>query len=65
MLPNKLAQGFQKTLNGAKSVRFDASDLMPDQMNKAFWKSVLDYVQNPSRLDQILGELEQTRKSAY
>ncbi|GEM46257.1 ABC transporter substrate-binding protein [Deinococcus cellulosilyticus] len=65
VLPNKLAVGFQKTLNGAKSVRFDASDLMPDQMNKAFWKSILDYVQNPSRLDQILGELEQTRKAAY
>ncbi|GGJ31708.1 ABC transporter substrate-binding protein [Deinococcus roseus] len=65
VLPNKMAAGFQKTLNGARSVRFDASDLMPDRINKAFWKAILDYVQNPSRLDAILQELEKTRQEVY
>jgi alpha-glucoside transport system substrate-binding protein len=46
-------------------VAFDASDQMPDAMNTAFWKSTLDYVQNPGNLDSILANLDSVQKDAY
>jgi alpha-glucoside transport system substrate-binding protein len=49
----------------AQAVRFDASDLMPSAMNEAFWKAVLDYVQSPGDLDNILAGLDEVRAEAY
>ncbi|WP_455383068.1 ABC transporter substrate-binding protein [Salinispira pacifica] len=54
-----------KLLNGSDIVAFDASDLMPTQMNQAFWNAVLEYVREPARLDRILADLERVRKEAY
>jgi len=31
---------------------------MPDAMNTAFWKAILDYVQGPDQLDSILTNLD-------
>jgi alpha-glucoside transport system substrate-binding protein len=45
--------------------RFDGSDLMPVAMNDAFWKAILDYVQDPSQLDAILANLDTVQTSAY
>jgi alpha-glucoside transport system substrate-binding protein len=52
--PDETSQRFAEILNEAETVRFDASDKMPDQMNQAFWSAVLDAVQNPDNLDSIL-----------
>ena len=41
-----------------RSSAFDASDLMPMAMNDAFWKAILDYVKDPSKLDSILSNLD-------
>ena len=46
-------------------MRFDASDLMPDAMNAAFWKAVLDYVNAPESLDSILAGLDNVQATAY
>src|SRR5205807_5640561 len=46
--PDQLARESAQIMTTAKSVRFDASDQMPDAMNTAFFKAVLDFVQNPS-----------------
>ena len=45
--------------------RFDASDLMPEAMNNAFWSATLEYTQNPGNLDSILNDLDSVRETAY
>jgi alpha-glucoside transport system substrate-binding protein len=56
--PDPLARRVAEILIGAQTVRFDASDMMPDAVNSAFLKATLDYVQHPDRLDRILQGLE-------
>jgi len=63
--PNALAGRASKIIATAKVVRFDASDLMPAAMNAAFWKAILEYTQNPGRLDVILTNLDTVRKESY
>lgn len=41
---------------------FDASDLMPATMTDAFYRAVLEYVNNPGRLPDLLGQLETVRR---
>jgi alpha-glucoside transport system substrate-binding protein len=48
-------------ISGASAVRFDASDLMPSNVNQEFWQAVQDYVGNPQNLDAILEHLEDVR----
>ncbi len=38
-------------LTSAERFRFDASDLMPEQMNNAFLQAVVDYTADPSQLE--------------
>lgn len=62
---NPLARSTAEILTQAEIVRFDASDIMPGEMGLAFIKSTLDYIQNPSRLNAILEELERVRQESY
>jgi alpha-glucoside transport system substrate-binding protein len=63
--PDPLAKQMAQAMLAATTVRFDASDLMPEAMNNAFWKAVLDYVQNPGSLDSILATLDRVQADAY
>jgi len=63
--PDELSKTAARILQKADIVVFDASDMMPGEMNNAFWSAVMNYVQNPARLDSILAELERVRKRAY
>jgi alpha-glucoside transport system substrate-binding protein len=63
--PDDLARQSGQILTSAKITRFDASDLMPEAMNNAFWKAILDYVNNPSNLDSILANLDKVQSEAY
>jgi alpha-glucoside transport system substrate-binding protein len=63
--PDDIAKRSAELLTNAKIFVFDASDLMPTAMNAAFWKAMLDYVDDPSRLDAILGELDTVQTDAY
>jgi alpha-glucoside transport system substrate-binding protein len=63
--PDAIAKQQAQALTSAKTVRFDASDLMPDAMNQAFWKAILDFVQNPGNLDSILANLDKVQADAY
>lgn len=63
--PDPLARQQAETLTSAQIIRFDASDLMPEAMNNAFWRAVLDYVQNPGNLDAILADLDKVRQDTY
>jgi alpha-glucoside transport system substrate-binding protein len=63
--PNQINQQVGQMLTEATSVRFDASDLMPEAVNNAFWSGILDYVSNPDNLDSILENIESTAQDAY
>ena len=63
--PDDISRQMAQTLTTASNVRFDASDLMPEAMNNAFWRAILDYVQNPSNLGNILSTLDRVQSDAY
>lgn len=54
-----------EAMNESEIVVFDASDLMPSDVNQQFFEAVTDFVSNPDNLDSILEEMEETRQSAY
>jgi alpha-glucoside transport system substrate-binding protein len=50
-----------QTMVAAKSPRFDAGDLMPNAMQAAYWKGILDFVNDQSKLDSILANLDKVQ----
>ncbi|MEP6638558.1 MAG: extracellular solute-binding protein [Chloroflexota bacterium] len=63
--PDATSKKSAEILASAKLFRFDASDLMPNAMNKAFFQAIVKYVQNPADIDTILGNLDTVQKDAY
>ena len=63
--PDEIARRLAQSLIEAETVRYDASDKMPAEMDAAFRAAILDYVQNPENLDSILADLDETQTSAY
>jgi alpha-glucoside transport system substrate-binding protein len=63
--PDDITQQIAEMLAEAPAVRFDASDLMPEAVNNAFWSGILEFVSNPQQLDTILQNLEATAQGAY
>jgi alpha-glucoside transport system substrate-binding protein len=63
--PDDIAKRSAALLTDAKIFAFDASDLMPTAMNNAFWKAILDYTKDPSKLDSILSDLDKVQVDAY
>ena len=63
--PDDISKRSAALLTNAKIFAFDASDLMPTAMNDAFWKAILDYVKDPSKLDSILADLDKVQVDAY
>jgi alpha-glucoside transport system substrate-binding protein len=62
--PDPVSQQMAEALSGAE-VRFDASDMMPEAVNNAFWSGILNYVSDPGSLDTILQDIESTAEGAY
>ena len=63
--PDEVSGRAAQVISSAARFRFDASDLMPEAMNAAFLAGVIDYTRDPSRLDEILTSLDDTRRRAY
>ena len=63
--PDEASRRSAEILANAKTFRFDASDLMPNAMNKAFFQAVVEYVGNPGNLDAILANLDAVQADAY
>ena len=63
--PDPVSRELARNLLGAASVRFDASDSMPQIMENAFNNAVLEYLDDPGQLNVILGGLDQVRQAAY
>lgn len=63
--PNAVVSREASLLVDAAHFRFDGSDLMPASMNAAFWKAVLDFAADQSRLDDLLADLDAIQDTAY
>jgi ABC-type glycerol-3-phosphate transport system substrate-binding protein len=63
--PDETSMKLAEALNSAETVRYDASDKMPADMEAAFRTAILNYVQNPGDLDNQLNTLEGVRETAY
>lgn len=63
--PDVVAARAAAMLAQAAVFRFDASDLMPEELNAAFWQGVLDYTEDQSRLPGILDGLEAIRRRLH
>jgi alpha-glucoside transport system substrate-binding protein len=62
--PDDISLRAAQLLTSAQRFRFDASDLMAEEMNEAFLQGVIDYVQEPEQLDTILASLDEVQRSA-
>lgn len=63
--PDPISRQLAEQMNAARIVAFDASDLMPEAMNNAFWRGILDYVNNPGNLNAVLSNLDSVQAGAY
>lgn len=63
--PDELSRKAAERLTSAEIAVFDASDMMPEAMNSAFYQAVLNYVQTPDNLDNILQNLDSVQTDAY
>jgi alpha-glucoside transport system substrate-binding protein len=61
--PDEISLRAAQALTSAQRFRFDASDLMPEEMNDAFLQGVVDFVQDPSQLDSILARLDEVQRA--
>jgi alpha-glucoside transport system substrate-binding protein len=62
--PDPISKALAQDILAAKP-KFDAGDMMPNSMQTAYWKAVLDYVNNQSQLDSILAQLDAVQTQAY
>lgn len=65
--PNVIIKNSASILTKADVYAFDASDLMPSAVGNqgGFWDACKKYIQNPSKLDSILAEMEDLAKKNY
>jgi alpha-glucoside transport system substrate-binding protein len=63
--PNAIFENASKIATGAKNILLTAGDYMPADMQHAFWKSLLDFTNDQSKLDSILASLDQVQATAY
>jgi len=63
--PDPVSRELAADLLSTASVRFDASDSMPQIMENAFNNAVLEYLDDPGQLGVILSGLDQVRKASY
>ena len=63
--PDDTSRRSAEILAGASTAKFDASDLMPNEMNQKFFESIVAFVQNPGDIDSILADLDATQADAY
>lgn len=62
--PDEVSRRSAEILANAPVFRFDAGDLMPNALSKAFFQAVVEYVQTPTDLDAILANLDAVSEDA-
>jgi alpha-glucoside transport system substrate-binding protein len=56
--PDPLAAKVAQQLTNAQIFRFDADDIWGGELQNAFLRGILEYLEDPSRLDSILQQIE-------
>jgi len=63
--PDDLSRKAAELLTESETFRFDADDLMPAEVQNAYFSGILEYLQNPDDLDAILANIESVAAGAY
>lgn len=63
--PDPVFQRASEVVSGATKLLVDGSDNMPAEMRTAFYKGILDFTKDQSKLNSILANLDQVQASAY
>ena len=63
--PDPISKAEAQTVQTTKIARYDAGDLMPTDMRNAYWSAILAFVQDQSKLDSILANLDKVQQTAY
>jgi alpha-glucoside transport system substrate-binding protein len=64
--PDSVSQKIAKDLvSNTKVLKYDAGDLMPSDMKNAYWQAIVAFIQDQSKLDSILANLDKVQQSAY
>jgi alpha-glucoside transport system substrate-binding protein len=63
--PDPVSRQSAEVLTSATAVELSVGDQIPSALQSAYWKGLLQYIQNPGQLDSILSTLESTAQSAY
>ncbi len=63
--PDDLTRSIAQSMINTKLPEFDAGDLMPSAMQTGYWKAVLDFVSDQSKLDSILAGLDKIQADSY
>jgi alpha-glucoside transport system substrate-binding protein len=63
--PDQVAAASAKALSSAAIFRFGADDLMPSQVEDAFWKGVVTYIGDQTQLDSVLTQIEGVAAQSY
>jgi alpha-glucoside transport system substrate-binding protein len=63
--PDVLSKEAAQILASTRIAKFDTDDQMPAAMTTAYWKAVLDFVTDQTKLDSILANLDKTQRMAY
>jgi alpha-glucoside transport system substrate-binding protein len=60
-----VAQNSAKMLTTAPNIRFGAGDIMPPQVQQAWWKGMLTFIASPEQLDSVLSGIESVAQQSY
>jgi alpha-glucoside transport system substrate-binding protein len=63
--PDDISAASAQILAEAQSFVFDASDLMPQAMNDAFWRGMVALSSGSASLDEVLADLDEAQADAY
>ncbi len=63
--PDPIARASAEQMTNATNFSLGADDMMPLQVENAFWQATLAYIGNPSKLDSALSTVEATAQQAY
>ena len=63
--PDDLSRNIAKILTDTKIFKYDAGDLMPNDMKNAYWQAILSFIQDQTKLDSILAGLDKVQSTAY
>jgi alpha-glucoside transport system substrate-binding protein len=63
--PDDASRKSAEAFVNAGTFRYDAGDLMPTAMGRAFFSAMVEFAQNPGNLDSILANLDTVQTDAY